>query len=507
MQKKFILTVFIVLILNTSLAHSAALPPPTPASEGAVIALFTPFAFFEKSLKSVMTTYSTQDQAAFPDQIVSVDGLNWHISGVTYSIQSDFTQGSLLPQSYQIRSRNLKLSISIQQISIDQVVTTQSGGITLDVHVQAKCAPITLIQNAAQASAQIAYQFSPQSISTQVTQFNLQWPAQTWAIGSLNCQGPSGIDSKIQSALGQNLQSADTLKPYVQDALSAKIQEQVDDVVEQIKRPTPIVVPGNPLKLLISFKQFQITKLGLISYGQITWNGIPDPSHVTPLAMTEVPAELVNATDPVMVTADAGWTNFIKAELAATPGPTMVNLNQQESFSRLLKSNFFDFWLWPDLMNYGLNSPFNFAIETPHLSSFTWQKDGTAIIETNTSGWVQSLRENKTWNYVHMTGQAIVSIAPQITNGTFTVVANVHPSDIRSRFGNDYIAAFHPAQFLSPLITAEISKNLNHSFLFTTALPSYDLGGVGIAQFNGWTPLSGGTMIAIPVKFLAPALH
>lgn len=510
MQKNIILTTLSALLLNIVFIQAlgltraeAALPP---VSEGAVVALFTPFAFFETSLKSIMTSYSTQDQASFPDQVVNVGGLNWHISGITYNIQSEFTQGALQPQSYDIQSRNLKLSIVIHQISIDQILTTQAGGVTLDIHVQATCAPITLVQNAASAGAQISYQFSPQSISTQVTQFNFQWPVQTWSISSLNCQGPAGIDSKIQAALAQNLQSADMLKPYIQNALASKIQDQVDDIVGQIKRPTPIVVAGNPLNLLITFKQFQITKLGLISYGQITWNGIPDPTHITPLAMNDVPPELVGATDPVMITANIGWSNFIKAELAAATGPTIVNLNQQESFENLLKSNFFDFWLWPDLMNYGLSSPFNLAIDTPQPDSFTWLADGTAQLQSTASAWIQSVRQNKTWNYIRIAGKANVNIAPQITAGAFSVVANVHATNIRSQFGSDYITAFHPPQFLSPLIVAEISKNLNHSFVFSSPLPSYDLGPIGTARFNGWTPLAGGGLIAIPVKMSAPVL-
>ncbi len=509
MQQSAVLTKTLgILTLLVFLAFSplSSAQNTPPASQGAIVALFTPFSFFEKSLHSIMTSYSTQDQAAFPDQVVSVDGLNWHISGISYSIQSEFTEGKLLPQSYEIQSRNLKLSISVQKISVDQVITTSQGGITLDVHVQATCAPLQLVQNAASASAQISYQFTPQSISTQVTQFNFQWPAQTWAISSLSCQGPAGIDSKIQAALASNLQSANTLKPYVQDALAAKIQDQVDSIVEQIKRPTPIFVPGNPLNLVLAFKQFQITKLGLISYGQITWNGIPDPSKVTPLGISDVPPELAGATEPVLITANQGWTNFIEAELAATPGTAHVSLNQQKSFAEILKSEFYEFFLWPDLLNYPAHAPFDLAIGTPQLTSLSWLADGTAQVEIAPAAWIEATRDNKVWNYVRLFGTALANIAPQISGGSFKLLARVRDSRIQYHFGADYVKAYRPNQFISSILVNQLSKNLETSFVFSNPLPSYDLGIIGVARFNGWVPINSGTHIAIPVQIVPPRI-
>ena len=473
---------------------------------GAVVALFTPFAFFEKSLQSFMTTASTQDEASFPDQIVNVEGLNWHISGIKYQIHSEFTQGRLAADSYDIQSRNLKVLISIQRISVDQVLRTNQGGISLDVHVQAACAPIQLAQNSAIASARISYQFSPQSISTDVTQFNFQWPKQTWMISSLNCQGPSGINYKIQTALANNLQSADTLKPYIQNALALKIQDQVDNIVDQIKRPAPIIVPGSPLNLVLSFKQFQITKVGLLSYGQISWNGAPDPSRVTALGIDDVPPELVQATSPVLITSNQGWTHFIDAELDASPETAKVNLNQQKSFSDILKNKVLEFFLWPDLLNYTPATPFSLAIDTPKLNSLDWQSNGSAQVQISPSAWMQVTRQNKLWNYIKLYGQARASISPQIIDGKFKVIARIQNSSIHYQYGSEYVNQFGPNQFISPLIINQLSKNLETSFVFSNSLPSFDLGPIGVARFNGWVPIHSGTHIAIPVQIIPPIL-
>ncbi len=509
MRNSKLLTHALLLAFLTHLAPvgASAFSAPSPTtSQGAIVALFTPFAFFQKTLQSSMKSYVAQDQASFSDQVVNVDGLNWHISGLNYLIKSEFTQGNLAPESYDIQSRNLNIAVSIQRIWVDQIIRTNQGGISLDVHVQATCGPIQLLQNSAMASARISYQFSPQSISTEITQFNFQWPAQTWMLSSLNCQGPAGIDSKIQTALANNLQSADTFKPYIQNALSLKIQDQIDSIVEQIKRPTPIVVPGNPLNLALSFKQFQIAKLGLISYGQITWASNPEPNRITPLEISDVPAELANSTDPVLITANQGWTNFIEAELAATPGTARVNLNEQASFSKILKSNWLEFFLWPDLLNYYSNSQFNLAIGTPKLNSLIWLKDGTAQIQISPTAWIESNRQSKTWNYVRLFGQARAAIAPQIIDGTFKVMISVQNSSIHYQYGSDYINFYHPNQHISPMLINQLSKNLERSFVFSNPLPSYDLGWLGVARFNGWVPINSGSHIAIPVQIIPQIL-
>ena len=393
----------------------------------------------------------------------------------------------------------LKLGITIQQIAVDQMITKVFGGVTLQIHVQATCAPVTLVQNSAQAAARVLYQFSPQNISTHVDQLSLQWPSQSWIISPVNCQGPSGLDEQIRAALIAQLQTADSVKAYLEAGLSQKIQSSVESALNQIKQPTPINIPGSPLQLALTFSQFQLTNSGLLSYAALTWAGSPDFKNITPLQLKDVPTELVTSQTPVLISSTQGWTDFIRAELLASPPVSRVNLNDQPNFRQILASSFLEYFFWPDLLYYSKNSPFTLAIQTPEIQELVWQTNGSAQANLISTAWMQSVRAKQNWNYIKLSGQAKADLNPQINNGQFVLSAKISDAQLSESFGPDYIKQFHPNTYVSKFFIDQISSQVQTSFNFANALPDLDLGVLGSARFNGWRGLQN-NLIAIPLE-------
>jgi hypothetical protein len=490
-----------LLFLFVSNSLSAGNPPrslKTATEQGEIVALFTPFSYFEKAMQKIINSTSIQEHANLPNQIVKVDQLDWHINGVSYDIQTEFNPGTLTANTYEISSRKLKLAITIQQISVDQMITKVFGGVTLQIHVQATCAPVTLVQNSAQAAARVIYQISPQNISTHVDQLSLQWPSQSWIISPVSCQGPSGLDEQIRTALINQLQTADAVKPYLETGLSQKIQSGVEAALNQIKQPTPIAVPGNPLQLVLTFGQFQMTSSGLISYAALSWAGAPEFKNIRPLQLKEVPPEIVTSQTPILISSTEGWTDFIRAELLASPQETRVSLNDQQNFRQILASSFLEYFFWPDLLNYSKRAPFSLAIQTPDLQDLTWQANGTAQANLVTTAWMQSVRAKKNWNYIKLNGQAKAELTPQIKNGQFTLAAKITDTNLTEAFGPDYVKQFHPNTYVNKFFIDRISSSVETTFHFSNALPDLDLGVLGLGRFNGWLGLQN-NLIAIPI--------
>jgi hypothetical protein len=321
-------------------------------------------------------------------------------------------------------------------------------------------------------------------------------------ISPVNCQGPSGLDEQIRAALVAQLQTADSVKAYLEAGLSQKIQSSVEAALNQIKQPTPIIVPGSPLQLALTFSQFQLTSSGLLSYAALTWTGSPDFKNIRPLQLKDVPAELVTSQTPVLISSTEGWTDFIRAALVASPPVNRVNLNDQPSFRQILASSFLEYFFWPDLLYYSKTSPFTLAIQTPELEDLTWQANGTAQAKLGTTAWMQSVRAKQNWNYIQLSGQANANLNPQINNGQFLLSAKITEANLSESFGPEYIKKFHPNTYVNKFFIDQISSQVETTFNFANALPDLDLGVLGLARFNGWLGLQN-NLIAIPLEIRA----
>ncbi len=487
-----LLTVFI------SFPGYSATPQPS-GRDGTVVALFTPWPVFQKSLQSLLSGYTISNQQSLPDQIVQASGLNWHVNQISWKLKSNFITTQTSQNSLQLDSKNLQLALSIGQISVDQVIQKVVGGSTIDIHIQAQCDPIQLSQTQAHGSAHVVYQFSAASITTQVDQVQLQWPANTWSVGALNCRGPKGLDSALKNELFQQLRSSTPLLPFIQSGLATGIQSGVNQLISRLKLPTPIQVSGNKLPLHLSFAQFQSMTEGLLVYGQLTWP-IQGASR-TPenLMISRLPSEVATSRVPVLLTPTLGWSRLIRAEVAANPVSAKISLNQIPAFQNLLNNRLQQLFAWPDLLHYEEEDPFSFVARSLSIQTISWNDDGSLDAELSTRAVIQSQREQKVWDYLLVSGNGSTHLTPTVKNGVLSVSAQVQVPQLNFQFGDQYVETFHPPTEINSVVLDAVSQSLKTSLKFSTTLPVLDLGPLGQARFNGWESLPG-ALIAVPLK-------
>ncbi len=475
---------------------------------GAEMALYIPWPVFTSSLVKVLQTFTTVDQETLADQTITVNGLNWQLSGIGSNVNSGFSVSQPSANSFPIQSKNLSIGVSIQRLAIDQIVAKTVGSATVNVHVQAVCGPLLLKQISAQAQANIIYLFSDTALKTTVSQFNLAWPNKSWDVGTVSCQGPNGLDQELKNALIQQLQSADSFKALIQDKLAAKIQDEVDTVLSSLKTPTSVPVNGNPLPLRLSFSRFAAGKSGLMIFGKLDWSESGAAIDVRPLVLTGVPPELQNSTSPQLITLNHSWEDVLEAELVAYNRDTPFDLNAEPSFQSLLESRVKQFFVWPDLYNYNGQSKFVFLLHTPQVQNISWQADGSAQALVTSSGWIQSQRSSpnttddtlKTWNYVALNGKGQAKIEPSISHGQLTFTAVASGTDLHAQFGDEYVKTFAPDTYLAPTLLKQLKATLETPLTQHIPLPALSMGPLGDAKLNGWNSIANG-LLAMPVEF------
>ncbi len=478
------------------------------APQGSEVALYIPWPVFSDSVLTVLKNYTVNDQEALPDQTITVNELNWQASGITSTVTSGFVASEPNGNSYPVQSRNLAIGVTVQKLSIDQIVLKTIGSATVKVHIQAVCNPIQLVQTAAQARALISYTFSETSLSTDVSQFNLAWPANSWKVGSIVCQGPSGLDQELKNSLVQQLQTADAFKAYIQQKLSEKIQTEVDAVLTSLKSPTSIPLPKNPLPLRLNFSRFVASKSGLLIFGRLDWSEDGNAVSIRSLNLTDVPTELQGTAVPQLITLNHSWEDILESELVAYNQDTAFDLNSQPSFQELLESRVKQFFVWPDLHNYNGQSKFFFQLHTPSVQNISWQGDGSAQATVVTSGWIQSQRALpnhsggalQTWNYVLLNGTGQAKIQPAITHGLLTITAVASGTALKAKYGDEYVKTYSPNTYLAPKLLDTLKSALEKPYIQSVPLPAFSMGPLGSAKLNGWRAISNG-LLAVPVEF------
>ena len=496
-----IVTVFLMVLAPSSFASSQD-SQETTVYQGTEALLFTPWSVFTKSLQSFARPQKTFQQN-LTDDTWKIGQFNWRLSGAQWKIVSDFDSSSPSNTQFALQSKSLAITAHVQQASIDQIIDQVVDGVIFHIHVKASCGPIDLSQSTAQVQARLSYQFGPQNISTHMDQFNLLWAPSSWSISPFTCVGPSGIDQAIQQQLAAQLQTADGIQPWIQNLVSNYIQTEVNSDIDLLRAPKTLPLPAGSAPVQLTFANFETNDQGVLTHAQLIWDTKKVNPKFRPLTLTAIPASVSMQNASLFLPQD-GISDLLNAQLQARPLWTKVNLNNQDSFEKILDSRFLQFFVWPDLFNYSKSDPFFLSVQKPAALNLHWQKNGSAQTSIKTKAWIQAQRDGSWWNYVLLSGTASGQLSPKIQQGKFKLTVQMNTSDFAAQFGETYMAHYNPNTWIATSVIQDFINNMGQNYQYSFQLPSLDLGALGKAQASSWKGVGQG-LINIPFQIIDPA--
>lgn len=480
---------------------TAMIPSLSFAYQGSELALFTPWKYIDQELKTFFSSQSLTNEQELGDFDVTFDPLTWHLKGVEVRAQANYQSGPVTENSYQLSASNMKIIFSLQSMSVDQVIQKVINGAIVNVHVQATCGPIILTQPSAQISGELGFQASGQTVTTEINQFGLSWAPDSWSISTVICSGPGGFDDELREQLVQQLQTADGVKSFISQALEEKIQSEVGSFLDTLIKPQAIPASGSTTPLTIQLRDLQTFPQGALATGAIVWSGNPDEQNILPLKLDQLPSQVAASSQPVIVTPTEGWSDLISAQLNAAPLELSYSLNQNSSFQNVLDCWLLKLFLWPDLLHYSSQSPFQVVVQTPQDLGLRWNNNGSATFQTSTTGFVTSVRSRRQWVYLLLSGSFQGTATPAIQDGNFSLKIATTTSKLGLKFGTEYVKYFAPSTFIASTIQKSVQSYLSNGISFQTALPSFDLGSFGTAKFQAWQGIGDG-LILTPLELV-----
>ena len=173
----------------------------------------------------------------FPDLVIQ-DRVPIEVSGIQAQLNYKFHAASTYPvlgAQVAIASQEISADLTIAKIHVDAVTEEIVNGITVIGRVKGTCSnvKVKLRAGVAKAYGAVAVLVDQQGLpKVSVPWFHVEWPANAWDVGTLNCTGARGFDKKVKPGLENYLKDSSTFLPqfktYIDDQV-AFIQAGIRD--------------------------------------------------------------------------------------------------------------------------------------------------------------------------------------------------------------------------------------------------------------------------------------
>jgi hypothetical protein len=425
---------------------------------------------------------------------LNAGGYLWNVTSTQVQAQVTAAPPVVNSSSVSVQITNAAIQVSIGQISVDQVITQNIGGITVNAHLQASCGPIQLSQASAQASSQFALTWTSGTPQIQLTSLTLGWPTTPWIVGTFTCEGPNGFGDLLHQQIAASLVDPAVLQPYLSQMLGNYISTQLESTLTKIRQPFPASTGNGTLPLQVG--AFTPVATGVLADVSV---GTPDPAH--PLQPLPVPSAQVLAalstSQPEILGGMDVINTVLNSDLSSRPTYTAVNLQTNSTFHSLMGNPLLQLLFWSDLWNYSSDSPFYAQIATPKNLAMTLGANG--LLNTTFYLYVvmQSWRDQAWWNYVYVKGYTNAQVTLSVANGVLGYQTSIISPNEQISFGPDYIKKYGSS---GSLPTSDINSALagNQSALSgSVTWPVANLGLAGRYQVSSMRWLNS-TMFSIP---------
>lgn len=423
-------TVFCGLLIGINAVTGAALA--STASSSFQAKLHVPWTLLQTRAQSAIEGEALSRD--LPDRVVNAAGLDWHLQGIRVDAKTPQAVAKLESAKADFTFPQFATTISIQKVYVDQVVTREINGVTINIHFQGSCGPLSLRQDAAQGGLHFAIDWTTGSPVVGLTQLDLAWPSGSWSSPEVTCEGPAGMGEALRTEILNQLKDAEAFKPLMSSVLQDGVQPQLQAILEQVRQP--ITASTGKGKV-----EFQIGALEAATTGILA-----NIESGTEAKALPVDAAMLNALPqdrPVLLGGLDMLENVVAQELAARDRYFTLDLQKVPTFHSLMKSRFLQFFVWKDLMKYPKSSPFYLRIHNPGALTLKHAKT-TSAIETTfpLNAVMQSYRVSTWWSYVTVQGTAKASISLGLTDGKLTYKTTTSEPSVAVNYGADYVARF-----------------------------------------------------------------
>lgn len=416
---------------------------------------------------------------------------SWNIGGEYQSfaenIEMNFAYGLKLeegqdPLTYQYRLHLEKGFLKIGKIKTDAVIVKNVGGVQATIYLKGECRNLMITtEDSLELTGNVRLGVRDHSLMASLLDLRAL-NEQNWEMSVESCEGPKGYQQALEEQLREFISNKQKMQDVLLQPFQVQINKKVSDIQarlfaeKQMSLNSSVSVILHPKSVDLDEVTGQLLISGLVKTQLESASEVQ--KHVDALLTKEefsklsqngffISQKYISALTESLH--DTGF--FYKSYLAQSiPG-----------LSSLFRSRLFQFFLWPDLMNFKRNAPFTFEVSSRQLPKIKWSSfhkgsawysmDTTLSVLTRTPentgaheyGRFSSPFRAQTWMRVYEGQLALGFYKPQM--------------NLQFRWSELYLKLFKPFQYISVnFFGNKISSSLN-DFRWKTKLPEIEMEG------------------------------
>ncbi len=421
---------------------------------------------------------------------------SWNIGGEYQSsaenIQMDFDyaltlQATAESTKYSYLLRLEKGSLRIGKIKTDAVIKKNVGGVQATVYLKGECRNLVITtEDALELIGNVRLGVKNQTLGAFLQGLDSQ-NEQHWTMSVEACEGPKGY----QQALEQQLREFIANKQKMQDVLMQPFQSQIDKKVAGIHNQLfaeKQMALNADIEVVLAPKSVELDEqTGHLLLSGIVKANIKNPKEEQKHVEATLSKEEFSQLSQNGFLISQKYLSALVDSLHESGFFYKSYLAQQiPGLSTLFKSRLFQFFLWPDLLNFRKNAAFSFELgvkKKPEVKLSSMHK-GSAWFSLNTElSVLTKTPENVGANdYGHFLSPFQSQAWLRVYEGKLALGFHQPKMNLKFKWSDLYLKTFRPFQFLSASFFGQKMASSLKDFRWATPLPAIEVEGQALLR-------------------------
>jgi hypothetical protein len=425
------------LVLCTGFTYPHISRAETDASTTSKAQLHVPWKLLSERLEKLVNRQSGGVAQPIEAQTLNADGIIWQLNAGRASATLAVDDSTIRERTVQVAVTKAKLQIELDQITVDQVIEREIGGVRVRVHLNAVCGPIIVNQAEASANSSFNLDWSGGSPKASLAQLDLGWAPNSWTFNQFECTGPSGLDVELREGISNYLRDPATFKPYVERYIAENLKAQVDEALAELRSPLKVGTGSDSVALVVG--ALEPVSTGVIADITLAPSGKSRPKATPAKALPSERALATLSRSQPSLLGDIDLIEFaIQQKLRSQGQYYKLNLQEVEGFRKLMHSRIAQLFKWAELMNYPENNPFYLNLANPKSLSLRKGSGSALTSAVPIYALTQSYRSKKWWNWIITRGTANTSVDLTLSNGKLKYTTEITSASLKSQYAPEY---------------------------------------------------------------------
>lgn len=372
-------------------------------------------------------------------------------------------------------------TLLIPPIRVDQIVRKQIGASHLNLRVRFQCEPIALTQKIVFGESQLDLNhegsiYDLQSLT--LKNMNFRWD-NPWQIDKITCHGVDGVSEIIKDQFVSFLTSdKSALYLSLQNDLNIKIQLELKKNLRQIVFNLPGQLSEQITIDNATFKvsgEYALGRTGLVfNVREVVDNNVT-LSEETSLEvinfLKNILYEKENARDSKLelVLQTFKLERFLQNKLNTLNWSQ--DLSTVNSFSKILKSRFLQFFIWPDLFNYSKKSSFPMTL-IANFQNLKLTEDGLSA-NASIQSVIKAYRKKKWQNYIETEADFLLSSHYTLDQEVLRYSLKSKMRRWNSHMSGEYVRKYKPSPYFPESQIKSFIKNRISNYNLNIKIPAF----------------------------------